>query len=288
MSGNTRLETPPSLPQDDSISSSISYSSDDLCNEADCLSFPTMSPLLHSALTQTGSQYGATPHPEDGSRRDQEGHAENGCMASLSPGGAQPCDGEDNAMTTVADTTSMVLPHVVGSSTLGKDAGNAATCSDDQMDLGDDDANKATLLSSGDSDDYYDDDECLGDERLPSDEEEIELDSEDDDDDDEDDEDSDDEDEEEDGEEEEESEKEQEDKELEGKTEEAKEEVQRKEEVEEKEKTESEEKEEKTEKQEGLHKGRELVIMQYFWLLTLHLLKDLWHLNLCYTRQYRQ
>ncbi|KAK2192579.1 hypothetical protein NP493_26g02020 [Ridgeia piscesae] len=182
MSGNTRLETPPSLPQEDGVSSSssISYSSDDLCDEADHLTFASMSPLLHSTLMQTapGSRYGTSPHLD--TKHQQEEHAGNGSVTPLLPVGSLCRGGNNDAGTSV---TGSVSSQSLDSLTADKDGAKAVTSSENVMVLGDDNDNKATLLTSGDSDDEQedddDDDSFMLDERLPSDEEEIELDSED-------------------------------------------------------------------------------------------------------------
>ena len=179
MSCDARLETPPALPHEDSDSSSFSYSSDDddLCDEADHLSLPPTSSLLHSALTRiaSGNEYGTS----------REGHAGND-----RPTSAPIQDrNEQSDATMTATSIEQPQPREV-SATLGKYAEEASTCDDDAMSFSDDndESSKAALLSSEDSDDEDDggDDEDaddasehLGDDRQPSDEEEIELESDD-------------------------------------------------------------------------------------------------------------
>ena len=186
MSCDARLETPPTLPHGDgdSDSSSISYSSDDeLCDEADHLSLPSTSSLLHSALTRmtSGNEYG-TSH---------EGHTGKDYSTSV------PIQDRSERSDATTAATSIEQPRSDVSPTMGKDAVEASTCGDDVMSFTDDndESSKAALLSSEDSNDDDDDDgddddgdddgdddasDRLGDDRLPSDEEEIELDSDDD------------------------------------------------------------------------------------------------------------
>ena len=266
MSGNTRLETPPSLPQEDGVSSSssISYSSDDLCDEADHLTFASMSPLLHSTLMQTapGGRYGTSPHLD--TKHQQEEHAGNGSVTPLPPVDSL-CRGVKNDAGT--SVTGSVSSQSLDSLTADKDAAKAVTSNEDVMVLGDGNDNKTTLLSSGDSDeeeedDDDDDDSFMLDERLPSDEEEIELDSED-----ENEEDDDSDDEEEDDEDEEEAVEEEavkgDEKEKEGETEATvtKEEAEGNEEALGDEKTAPEETEKKADKEGSSPKGRQAVAL---------------------------
>ena len=229
MSCDARLETPPALPHEDSDSSSFSYSSDDddLCDEADHLSLPSTSSLLHSALTRiaSGNEYGTS----------RDGHAGND-----HPTAAPIQDRNEQSYANTAATTSIEQPQPRQvSPTLGKDAVEASTCGDDAMSFSDDndESSKAALLSSEDSDDDDDDDDAsdrLGGDRLPSDEEEIELES--------------DEEEDEESEEEDEEEENEEEKDME-------------EEGEGKEKSESEGKDADSEKQD---KGEELFKIKFF------------------------